>query len=72
MYGDKIGVQYHGKEVPYNTHCKATAILRIASVYNHGVNYWPQVYLYECKYEEVENQRIIFLSEDEEENDTVC
>ena len=20
MYGDKIGVQYHGKEVPYNTY----------------------------------------------------
>ena len=50
IYGDKIAVQYNGKEVPYDKHCKSTAILRIASVYNQGVNYWPQVYLDECKY----------------------
>ena len=71
MYGDKIGVQYHGKEVPYDKHCKATGILRIASVYNQGVTYLPQVYLDECKYEDVENQRILLLYDDEEEYDTV-
>ena len=72
MYGDKIAVSYHGKEVPYNIYCKATAILRIANVYNQGGNYWAQVYLDECKYEEVENQRILLLSDnDDEEYDTV-
>ena len=72
MYGDKVAVQYHDKDVPYDKHCKATGILRIASVYNQGVNYWPQVYLDECKYEEVENPRILLLSDnDDDEYDSV-
>ena len=38
MYGDKIAVKYHdGKEVPYDKHCEATGLLRIASVYNQGI-----------------------------------
>ena len=66
MYGDKIAVKYHdGKEVPYDKHCEATGLLRIASVYNQGINYWPQVYLDECKYEEVENHGVLLLSDDE-------
>ena len=43
-------VQYYGKEVPYDKHCEATGLLRIASVYNQGINYWPQVYIDECRY----------------------
>ena len=39
MYGDKIAVSYHGKEVPYAMYCKVTAILRIGNVYNQGGNY---------------------------------
>ena len=66
MYGDQIGVQYHGKEVPYDKHCEATGVLRIASVYNHGVNYWPQVYINECKYKHVETHGVLLLSDDEE------
>ena len=66
MYGDKIAVKYHdGKEVPYDKHCEATGLLRVASVYNQGINYWPQVYLDECKYEEVENHGVLLLSDDE-------
>ena len=69
MYGDKIAVKYHdGKEVPYDKHCKATGLLRIASVYNQGINYWPQVYLDECKYEEVENHEVLLLSDDEDDS----
>ena len=73
MYGDRVAVKYHdGKDVPYGKHCEATAILRIANVYNQGVNYWAQVYLDECKYEEVENQRILLLSDnDDDEYDSV-
>ena len=68
MYGDKIAVKYHdGKEVPYDKHCEATGLLRIASVYNQGINYWPQVYLDECKYEEVENHGVLLLSDDEDD-----
>ena len=69
MYGDKIAVKYHdGKEVPYDKHCEATGLLRIASVYNQGINYWPQVYLDECKYEEVENHGVLLLSDDEDDS----
>ena len=68
MYGDKIAVKYHdGKEVPYDKHCEATGLLRIASVYNQGINYWPQVYLDECRYEEVENHGVLLLSDDEDD-----
>ena len=68
MYGDKIAVKYHdGKEVPYDKHCEATGLLRIASVYNQGINYWPQVYLDECKYEEVENHGVLLLSDDDDD-----
>ena len=72
MYGDRVVVQYHGKEVPYDKHCEATGLLRIASVYNQGVHYWSQVYIDECKYEEVENPRILLLSDnDDDEYDRV-
>ena len=72
MYGDKIAVKYHdGKDVPYDKHCEATGVLRLASVYNQGVNYWPQVYIDECKYKDVENHGVLLLSNDEEEYDTV-
>ena len=68
MYGDKIAVKYHdGKEVPYDKHCEATGLLRIASVYNQGINYWPQVYLDECRYEEVENHGVLLLSDDDDD-----
>ena len=68
----RVVVQYHGKEVPYDKHCEATGLLRIASVYNQVVNYWSQVYIDECKYEEVENPRILLLSDnDDDEYDRV-
>ena len=68
MYGAKIAVKYHdGKEVPYDKHCEATGLLRIASVYNQGINYWPQIYLDECKYEEIENHGVLLLSDDEDD-----
>ena len=69
MYkGGFVAVNYDGKEVPYGKHCEATGVLRIASVYNQGVNYWPQVYIDECRYKEVENHGILLLSD---EDDTV-
>ena len=70
MYGDKVAVQYHGKEVPYDKYCEATGILRISSVYNQGVNYWLQVYIDECRYKEVEDKGILLLL-DEDEYDTL-
>ena len=39
----------------------------IASVYNQGINYWPQVYLDECRYEEVANHGVLLLSDDEDD-----
>ena len=68
MYGDKVAVNYDCKEVPYNKRCEATGVLRIANVYNQGVNYWGQVYLDECRYKEVENHGVLLLSD---ESDTV-
>ena len=70
MYGDRVAMKFHdGKDVPYGIHCEATGILRIANVYNQGDNYWAQVYLDECKYKEVENQRILLLSDNDDDDD---
>ena len=49
MYRDKVAVNYDGKEVRYDKRCEATGVLRIASVYNEGCNYWPHVYIGKCE-----------------------
>ena len=50
MYDEKITTNFHGKSAPYNRCCKATCLLKISSVYQQGSNYYPQVYVEECKY----------------------
>ena len=67
MYGGREAVKYrYGKAVPYNKRCEAAGILWIASFYNQGVNYWPQVYLDVCRYKEVENHLLLLLSDEED------
>ena len=60
---DKVAVQCNGKEIPYARHCAATGVLRISSVYNEGVNFWPKIYIDERKHKEVENHEVILLQE---------
>ena len=40
-----IKTNLHGQDVPYNMHCNATSVSKIASVYKQGKNYHPQVYV---------------------------
>ena len=61
MYGDRVALKFYGKDVPYGKHCEATGVLRIASIYNQGDNYWPQVYIDECRYKEVKNHGILYI-----------
>ena len=65
---DRINTNFHGKDVPYNTRCEATAILKIGSVYQQGDSYYPQVYLEECKYLERMPQLQLFLSDSEDDD----
>ena len=64
---EKITTNFHGKSVPHEGRCEATAILKIDSVYSQGKNFYPQAYLEECKYIENDTQTCTLLSDSEDE-----
>ena len=64
---EKITTNCHGKSVPREERCEATAILKTESVYNQGKNFNPQAYLEECKYIENNTQTCTLLSDSEDE-----
>ena len=43
-----------------------TAVLKIDSVYKPGKNYYPQMYIEECKYTDAEKQQCNMLSDDDD------
>ena len=61
-----IKTNFHGRIVPYDTYCNATAVSKIDSLYKQGKNYHPQTYVEKCKYIDVENQRRSMLSDDDD------
>ena len=63
---ERIKINFHSQDAPYNMHCNATAVLKIDSVYKQGKNYHPQVYVEECKYTDAENQQCSMLSDDDD------
>ena len=65
---EHIKTNFHGEDVPYNMHCNATVVLKIDSVNKQGKNYYPQVYVEECKYIDAENQQRSMLSIDDNNN----
>ena len=67
QWKDKIRTNFHGKDIPYNQCCKATAVLKVGLVYKQGSNYYPQVYVEEAKIKPVENSRLLSDSEDDYE-----
>ena len=64
---EKITTNFHGKSVPHEERCEATAILTIDSVYSQGKNFYPEAYLEECKYIENDTQTYALLSDSEDE-----
>ena len=63
---ERIKTNFHCQDVPDNIHCNATAVLKIDSVYKQGKNYYPQVYVEECKCTDAENQQCSMLSDDDD------
>ena len=61
-----IKTNFHGRIVPYDTYCNATAVLKIDSVYKQGKNYHTQTHVEECIYIDVEKQRHSMLSDDDD------
>ena len=57
--------------VPFDKYCEATGILKMASVYQQGSNYYLQAFLKECKYREIDVTFESQLSDDDSEYDTV-
>ena len=45
----------------------ATAMLKIDSVYQQCKNYYPQVYVEECKYTDAESQQCSMLNESDDD-----
>ena len=50
-----IKTNFHGQDVPYDMYCNAKAVLKIDSVYKQSENYYPQVYVEQCKYTDAES-----------------
>ena len=47
---------FHGRIVPNNMYCNATAVLKVDFVYKQGKNHHPQTYVEEFIYPDVEKQ----------------
>ena len=69
MWKERIKTNFHGQDVPYDMYCNATAVLKIDSVYKQGKNYYPHVYVEECKYTDAENRQCNMLSDDDDDDD---
>ena len=67
MWKECIKTNFHGQHVPYDIYCNAMAVLKIDSVYKQGKNCYPQVYVEECKYTDVENQQCNMLSDGDDD-----
>ena len=66
---ERIKTNFYGQDVQYDMYCNATVVLKIGYVYNHGKNYYPQVYFEERKHADAENQQCKMLSDDEDHDD---
>ena len=64
MCKERMKINFHGQNVPYNMYCNATAVLKIDSVYKQGKNYYPHVYVEEYKYSDAENRQCNMLNDD--------
>ena len=65
MWREQLKTNFHGQVVPYDMHCKGTAVLKIDFVYKQGKHYHPQVYVEECKYTDAENGQCNMLNDDD-------
>ena len=63
-----INISFHGQDIPQDIYCNATPVLKIDSVYKQGKNYYPQIYVEECKYTDSENRQCNMLSDAENDD----
>ena len=66
IWREHIKANFHGQNLPYNMYCNATVVLKIDSVYKQGKNYYPQVYVEECKYSDAENRQCNMLNDNDD------
>ena len=62
---ERIKTHFHGQDVPYDMYCNATAVLEINFIYKQGKNYYPQVYVEECKCNDAEKQCNMLIDDDD-------
>ena len=67
-YNDHILTIFHRGEIPYDRVCQTYSVLCINSVYEQGKNFYPQVYVEECKYRTVKRLKECLLSDSEDED----
>ena len=58
-FNDRILTDFHNSEIPYEMVCQTYAVLCLNSVYNQGKNFYPQVYVEECRYHKVERLKTV-------------
>ena len=64
---ERIKMNFHGKDIPYDMYCNATAVLKINSIYKQSKNYHPQVYVEVCKYTDAESQQCSTLNDSDDD-----
>ena len=63
-YGDKININFQNDEIPKGFHCVFLSVMMLGSVFKMGKNYFPQVFLEECKYIVKEKKMRKFINDD--------
>ena len=62
-YNRKINTNFHNNKIPNEgSHCIFLSVILIDSVYKKDKNYYPQVFLEECKYVVKEKKKSKFIT----------
>ena len=67
MYDNKVNTNFQGKEIPKgDSSYKCSSLIMLDSVVKVGKNYYPQVFLEECKYIKRKDKMFNYINDDVE------
>ena len=66
-YKEGIKTNFYGQDAPFDMYCNGTVVLKIDSVYKQSKNYHPQVYVEECKCNDVGSRQRNVLSDSDDD-----
>ena len=72
QYNERITTNFHKRPIPYAQYCEATGVIKIASVYvKDGKLAYPQVYVEECKYRNMQTIYSDAMLSDDDDYDMI-